>query len=157
MNTKRLAKPFEFALASRTRIALLLVAVTAIVFATGCNRGPAMSQVSGKVLLKDGSVPKGGVRVVRFQPADSTAEIRKGASGAIEDDGSFTMWTKQPGDGVYHGNYIVTIAVLKGTMDTTPMISPKFVSPQTSPFKVTVDGDINDLKFEVDPVGAPQG
>jgi hypothetical protein len=146
--------------AARERgLKLLFMSVLASMCAfAGCNRGPAMSQVSGTVLFPDGSVPKGGVCVVQFQPAaGTTAEVSKGASGAIQPDGTFEMWTKRPGDGVYHGDYVVTFAIFKGAMDMTPMISAKYTRPDTSPYKVTVDDDLEDLKFEVEPLpGAPR-
>jgi hypothetical protein len=123
----------------------------------GCQRGPATSQVSGKVTLKDGTVPKGGVCLVRFQPAEgTTAEIRKGASGPIEPDGSLKMWTRKPGDGVYNGDYVVIISVLKGPMDPTPLIAEKYTRPDQTPFKITVDGDKTDLEYVVEPIGAPK-
>ncbi len=62
---------------------VLLAAVSAISLAAlvGCNRGPAMYQVSGHVFYKDGSVPRAAVAVVFLQPANNTtAEIKKGAS-----------------------------------------------------------------------------
>jgi hypothetical protein len=119
-----------------------------------------MSQVSGKVLYKDGSVPRGGVCVVNFQPAtNSTAEVRKGASGAIGSDGAFEMWTRMPGDGVYHGEYNVAFVILKGPSDPTPLVQPKYANARTSGYEVTVDDDISDLKFEIEPLpgvtGAP--
>jgi hypothetical protein len=137
-------------------VTLVVVSMSA---AAGCNRGPAMSQVTGKVLYPDGSVPQGGVSVVRFQPAEgTTAEIRKGASGVIKPDGTFEMWTKIPGDGVYHGDYVVTFAVLKGAMDGTSLIAEKYVRPDLSPYKVTVDGDKDDLSFQIERLpGAPRG
>lgn len=131
----------------------LVVAVT-----VGCNRGPAMYQVSGRVLYKDGSVPKGGVAVVRLQPTtESTAEIRKGASGGIAPDGSFELFTRVPGDGVYEGQYDVTFLVQKGVMDATPLIQAKYMNPQTSGYNVTVDRDIDDLKFEIEPLPGVSG
>ncbi|MCI0331893.1 MAG: hypothetical protein L0228_01550 [Planctomycetes bacterium] len=132
-----------------------LVAIFSLCLAavSGCNRGPAMYQVSGQVLYKDGSVPRGGVAVVRLQPAqDSTAEVRKGASGAIGPDGSFDLFTRVPGDGVYEGAYNVTFAVLKGPLDPTSLIQAKYMNPATSGYTVTVDDDIDDLKFEIEPL-----
>jgi hypothetical protein len=142
----------------RPILLLALVVVTGSALLSGCNRGPAMYQVRGKVLYKDGSVPKGGVAVVRLQPsASSTAEIRKGASSAIGPDGSFEMCTRMPGDGVYEGDYDVTFAVLKGPMDPTPLIPVKYMSPESSGYNVKVDDDIDDLKFEIEPLpGAPR-
>jgi hypothetical protein len=131
--------------------AALLVAVVAV--SSGCNRGPAMAQVSGHVFMKDGSVPKGGVRVVRFEPIkDSTAAVRKAASGPIQDDGSFTMYTQFPGDGVHVGEYAVTFGVMKGPMDPISLIDAKYTSAATSPYKVTVDGDLEGLKYEIEPL-----
>jgi hypothetical protein len=118
---------------------------------SGCNRGPAMYQVSGKVLYKDGSVPKGGVAVVRLQPdVSSTAEIRKGATGAIAPDGSFDLYTRVPGDGVYEGQYDVTFAVLKSVMDPISLIPEKYTNAETSGYEVVVDKDIEDLLFEIE-------
>jgi hypothetical protein len=141
------------------RMAMLVVAMAAVVVASsGCHRGPAMYQVRGTVLYKDGSVPKGGVAVVRLQPsANSTAEIRKGASGAIGPDGSFELSTRVPGDGVYEGEYDVTFVVQKGVMDATPLIPAKYMSPDTSGYSVKVDQDIDNLKFELEPLPGVAG
>jgi hypothetical protein len=121
----------------------------------GCSGRPDAAQVSGKVLMKDGSIPQGGVRVVQFVPAtDSTAEIRKGASGEIRDDGSFVAFTRKPGDGVFLGKYDVTFSVWKSPMDSTSLIDPKFSRASTTPYHVTVEDDIDDLKFELEPARA---
>lgn len=140
---------------------LAIVAVLAIgcvVVVGGCHRGPAMAQVKGKVTYKDGSIPRGGVRVVRFEPAkDSTAEVRKGASAEIRDDGTFEAWTRQQGDGVYVGDYSVTFVVLKAPMDPKPLILPKYSSSATTPYKVSITGDVDDLKFEIEPLPGVTG
>jgi hypothetical protein len=142
---------------SQTSITSLPVLVLlASLLALGCNSRPDAAQVSGKVLMKDGSVPQGGVRVVQFVPTkDSTAEIRKGASGEIRDDGSFVAYTRKPGDGVFLGKYDVTFSVWKSPMDATSLIDPKFSRASTTPYHVTVEDDIDDLKFELEP--APAG
>jgi hypothetical protein len=133
-------------------LVLNLLACLALV-TTGCNRGPAMSQVHGTVLMKDGSVPKGGVRTVRLEPTkDSQAVIRKGASGDVKDDGSFDLYTQRPGDGVHHGEYTVTFAVWKGPMEPVSLIDGKYTNAQTSPYKLTVDGDKLDLKYQIEPL-----
>jgi hypothetical protein len=117
-----------------------------------------MYQVKGKVLYKDGSVPKGGVAVVQVQPAkDSTAEVRKGATGTIGPDGTFELWTRVPGDGVYEGSYAVTFSVLKGPMDPTPLIQPKYMNPATSGYTLTVDDDKTDLTYEIEPMPGVTG
>lgn len=125
----------------------------------GCNHGPKMVHVKGTVLNKDGSVPKAGVAVVRFEPTpDSTAEIRKGATGSIERDGSFEVWTRKPGDGIYVGQYDVTFAIQKGPMDSTPMVQPMYTTKATTPYKnITIDQDKSDFKFEVVPLSGAGG
>jgi hypothetical protein len=131
---------------------LLLIPLSGV----GCSDRPDAAQVSGTVLMKDGSIPQGGVRVVQFVPAkDSTAEIRKGASGEIRDDGSFVAYTRKPGDGVFLGKYDVTFSVWKSAMDSTPLVDPKFSRASTTPFHVTVEDDVDNLKFELEP--APAG
>src|SRR4051794_34542508 len=97
---------------------LWTVALPLIVLSLGCNRGPTMVQVRGKVLNKDGSPLKGGVRVVRFQPErDSTIEGLRVASGEIANDGSFELFTKRPGDGVMLGTYNVSFTFWKDPHD----------------------------------------
>jgi hypothetical protein len=139
----------------------LLIAVLASIVAvvSGCDSGPAMHQVRGTVHYKDGSVPRGGVCAVQFVPtSDSTTELRKGAGGRIAADGSFELYTRVPGDGVVEGEYDVTFAVWKGVMDPTSLIDEKYTNPLTTPYqKIKVDGDIDDLKFEIEPLpGAPR-
>jgi hypothetical protein len=130
-------------------------------FFVGCEKGPPMAQVSGKVFYKDGTVPKGGVCSVQFLPtADSTATVRSGAGGVIEPDGSFQMSTRKGGDGVHLGDYTVTFAVWRNPHDpTTSMVLPKYSSPVLTPYKIKVDHDVDDLKFEIEPMpgvtGAP--
>ena len=130
-----------------------------VVALAGCNHGPEMAHVRGKVLYKDGTVPHGGVAVVRFEPADdTTATVRKGATSAIGPDGSFDMLTRQPGDGVYLGEYNVTFTVLRNPMDpTSSMILPKYNSAATSGYKITVDGNKDDEHYEIEPLPGAAG
>ena len=117
-----------------------------------------MHQVSGTVTYKDGTVPKAGVCLVRFEPTSgSTAQIRKGATSAIAEDGSFELWTRKPGDGVNPGEYAAVFTVCKGVMDTTPLILEKYANPNLTPYKVTVDDDKTDLKFEIEPLPGGAG
>jgi len=123
----------------------------------GCNRGPKMARVSGKVFYKDGTVPKAGICVVNFSPTrDSTAELRKGASGPIGPDGSFSMSTREPNDGVYVGEYAVTFGVCPGPTDPRSMILPKYSSAVMTPYKENIQKDTTDLKYTIEPLpGGP--
>jgi hypothetical protein len=144
----------------RRLVLVIVVSIAAMTAAGGCRRGPAMASVRGKVFYKDGTVPNGSLAIVRFAPTeDSTAEIRKGASGAIESDGSFEMTTRIPGDGVYLGKYAVTFAVEKGEGPSKSVVVQKYTNRATTPFTVEVTDDVDDLKFEIEALpgvtGAP--
>jgi hypothetical protein len=135
---------------------LLLVGLSIVGALVGCNKSPAMVQVRGKVAYHDGSVPHGGVRIVRFEPVqDTAAEKRRTASGNIGDDGSFELFTRMPGDGVIPGTYNVTFTVWKGEHDRVSLIADKYTASATTPFKnVPVEHDVTDLKFEIEPMPA---
>jgi hypothetical protein len=140
------------------RFDVIVIALLCMIATLGCQRGPKMYHVSGKVLYKDGSVPRGGVAVVSFMPTkESTAEVRQAASGAIGPDGSFSMFSRVAGDGVYAGDYAVTFTVLKAPMDPRPLILEKYRSIALTPYKVTVDRDIDDLSYEIEPLPGVTG
>ena len=140
--------------ALKIRTLFLLVCVPFTSALIGCNRGHTMYQVSGKVLYMDGSVPKAPVCLVRLEPTrESTAEIRKVASGEIDPkDGSFKLSTRVPGDGVLPGEYYVAFTLCKSAMDTKPLIPDKYAYANQTPYKLTVDGDKNNLKYEIEPL-----
>jgi hypothetical protein len=141
---------FDFIVLRRLSWGLLFL-LPCVAALSGCNRGAKMVKVSGKVLYKDGTVPKGGVSVVNFTPTkDSTAEIRKSASSPIGPDGSFSLSTIAPNDGVYVGDYAVTITVWPGPMDPRSLVDPKYGSPMLTPFKEKIDHERDDLKYEVE-------
>jgi hypothetical protein len=147
-----------FMVLSRRRMPVALLCVPCLFVLAGCNRGPAMYQVRGHVFYKDGTVPRGGVAVVFFQPKpNSTAEVRKSASSPIKPDGSFEMWTRKAGDGVYQGDYDVGFNVIKAVMDSKSLIVDRYTRPQTSGYSVTVDHNIDDLKFEIEPLPGVAG
>jgi hypothetical protein len=90
---------------------------------------------------------------VRFEPeADTPAEARQGAGGSIGPDGSFEMCRRVPGDGVYPGKYAVTFTVCKAPRDRASLIEEKYTKSATTPYHVTIDGDVDDLFFEIEPI-----
>jgi hypothetical protein len=116
----------------------------------GCGKGKPVGQVRGRVICKNGELPQLGVRQIRFEPTpESKAVVRKGATGAINDDGTFELYTRKPGDGVHHGEYAVTFAFFKGAMDRESPLSPELASSATTPYRVTVENDMDDLQFEI--------
>ena len=134
----------------------LLVVIAIVGGLGGCDDRPATAQVRGKVMFKDGSVPQAEVCVVRFEPtADSAAPIRKAASGDIARDGSFDMYTRKPGDGVFLGSYAVTFSVWKDRFKPDSMIAEKYTKSDTTPYKVKVEQDLDNLVYEIEPIEQP--
>jgi hypothetical protein len=121
------------------------------VVVVGCGGGNEAYQVSGRAQYKDGSPITGGVRIIRLEPTqDSTAKIRKAASGMIAEDGSFEMFTRKPGDGVYAGKYAVTFSVLTKALGGTSLIPARFTRADNTPFTIEVDNDKEELLYELD-------
>src|SRR4051812_47439541 len=135
---------------------LMLILALLVCAVGGCGKkGPAMYQVSGKVTYKDGSVPRAGICLVSFAPTkESEAKVRRNATGAIGPDGSFTMFTRVNGDGVYAGEYAVLFTVANNPMAPVSLLSPKYTDLASPPFKVTVDHNINDLEYTIEPLSA---
>lgn len=131
----------------------LVALLICLIGGAGCGRRSGTARVTGRVTYKDGTIPQGAVCVVRFQPAqDSTAAIRKAASGDIQKDGLFEAYTRNPGDGVFIGKYDVTFSVLQDvTSSASSMIDPKYTKAKTTPYHVTIEGNTDDLKFELEP------
>jgi hypothetical protein len=116
----------------------------------GCG-GRTTYQVTGRVQYNDGSPITGGVRVIRLEPTDdTTAEIRKVASGTIAPDGTFEMFTRKPGDGVIAGKYWVTFTVMDKPMGGKLLIPPKYTTVDGTPFDIVVDDDKSDLLYELE-------
>jgi hypothetical protein len=139
-------------------VALLFAALTIFALVTGCSNNSQMAQVRGHVFYKDGTVPDAEVAVVRFEPAaDTTATVRRAASGAIESDGSFELFTRKAGDGVHYGNYAVSFMIQKSRKDPTSLIPAKYTSGATSGHTVKIDADALDLRFEIEPLPGVKG
>lgn len=104
-------------------------------------------------MLKDGTVPHGALCVIRFEPAsDTTAQIRKAASSDIQSDGFFEAFTRKPGDGVFLGKYNVVFSIISDPNDSsTSLIDKKYTRPDTTPYHVTIEDDVSDLEFELEP------
>lgn len=73
-----------------------------VVSATGCNRGPEMAAVTGKVNYNGQPLQFGSVT---FQPTRGQP-----ARGEIQSDGTFQLSTFSRGDGAFVGSHKVKIA-----------------------------------------------
>ena len=134
---------------SRIAVVVLALAV-ALLPLVGCG-GRTAYEVSGRVQYKDGSPITGGVRMIHLEPAENTtAEIRKMATGEIAEDGTFTMYTRKPGDGVIPGIYLVIFNIMDKPMGGKSLVPEKYRSPADTPFDITVDGDKTNLLFELE-------
>ncbi len=80
----------------------LLLAFFVLAAASGCNKGPRSYPVSGTVRWEGQPVPKGKIRFV------PKAGGRPGG-GRIGKDGTYTVTSYKPGDGLLAGEYFVAI------------------------------------------------
>ena len=129
----------------------MLRCLTAIAFLgllCGCDAaGDGRVNVTGTVKNADGSTPTGESALIWFEP---TSEGRP-ASGSIESDGSFTLMTERPGDGVAPGEYKVVLKVWKNYREQTPGVPPQYTDAATTPLTATVDEDHRHFDFVVEP------
>ncbi len=136
---------------TRRIVALFALCGMLAFVAGGCDSGPKVAKARGTVTFT-GGVPAGaGVKVIRFEPTpDSTAEVRKGASCSIAEDGSFEMFTRVPGDGVHVGKYAVVFSVLNSPIEQKSLIDPKYTSSATTPYTIELTDDRTDLAFTIE-------
>jgi hypothetical protein len=112
-----------------------------VIVLAGCgDRGPTYVPVTGTVKFSDGTVPKGTIASITFQPVAGTPDT-KAASGTITADGSFTLTTVQPGDGARPGDYVATLRVTDGYPVGKSLVAERFTNPGNSPLKATVSED----------------
>jgi hypothetical protein len=94
--------------------------------------------VSG-VVKYDGQIPVGAQIVLH--PVAAAASDAVAPTGRVKADGSFVITSYQAGDGAPPGDYVVTIQWYKIEKDGVvgPNVIPdQYVSPKTSPIKVSV-------------------
>ncbi len=118
----------------------------------GCrNDRMDLHPVSGTVAFEDGSIPEGEMATVTFVPVN--AMEGKGASSKIEADGSYQLWTLEPGDGgALAGDYRVTLSITKGYPNIQHQVDLKFTELSETPLKAkVVAGEENHFDFVVEP------
>jgi hypothetical protein len=93
---------------SKTLAGLLLVAAAV----AGCNHGPKMAPVTGKVLYNGKALEFG---VITFQPPSGQP-----AQGVIQSDGAFTLSTYKLNDGAVVGTHKVRIACYESQRPGAP-------------------------------------
>jgi hypothetical protein len=128
----------------------LLIVATALL--AGCAGGDGKIQVTGMVTGADGSpIPCEGGTIL-FQPA-TTGENASGkhATGEVKPDGTFTMMTRTPGDGMQPGQYKVVLQLWKNYDKQELAVPKKYGNASTTPLEATVDGDHTHFEFKVEP------
>lgn len=86
---------------TQSRILIVMISVVVSAVFAGCNRGPAMAPVSGKVTYKGQPLKHGNIL---FQPS-----VGPPAKGEIGPDGSFTLSTYKKNDGAVLGKHRVQV------------------------------------------------
>jgi hypothetical protein len=100
-----------------------------------------MSPVSGTVTYHNAPVTEGNITFIPVDPKQGAPAI-----GSIGPDGSYTLHTQDPNDGVRPGQYKVAVSVTPEPEDTystkkqvKSKISPVYADPETSGITVTVE------------------
>jgi hypothetical protein len=118
----------------------------------GCNGGPKMTPVTGKVMYNGNPLEFG---VVMFQPSSGQP-----ARGDIQPDGTFTLSTYRLNDGVVLGKHKVRIACYesmrpsadKGPGERTlgkPLVPTKYTVFDESGLTAEVDENSYEFTFEL--------
>ena len=126
------------------RVALLLAGL--LLAAVGCDRGPKLVPIQGRVLYRGQPLPFGSVM---FQPAGGLP-----ARGTIGTDGTFRLTTHSAGDGVLPGQSRVRVTCYEhqrpGTSTSAQqqevglgrlLIPKRYTSFGTSGLKIEVRAD----------------
>ena len=118
----------------------------AVVLVIGCG-GSETLPVTGTVKNKAGSAvaARQGGKVL-FMPI----EAGKAASGSVAADGTFTMMTETPGDGMKPGKYKVVLQLWKDYRAGTLAVPKEYGEAATTPLEATVDADNNHFDFVVE-------
>ncbi len=119
----------------------------------GCG-GPKLYPVTGKVVYPDGSPMKGGAIVFEM----NASKDRVMAQGAIDiEDGTFTLGTKEEGDGAPGGVYRVVIRGRRNNPhaavddpELENQIHPRFQSLETSKLEFTVAPKPNEFVIKIE-------
>lgn len=128
------------------------VAMVLVLPLAGCG-GKKFQPVKGQLKLPDGSPVKGmaGGEVV-FEAVGPDGKTYT-ATGALDDEGRFTLGTEAVGDGAVTGKHKVLISPPAATGDTpvSRVIHRKYESFETSGLVLEVVAGSNDIPITVEP------
>ncbi len=129
--------------------------VVCLLTSAGCNSGPEMAPVKGVVKFNGQPVTTGTIQLFPVKSGPM-------ATGRLQDDGSFELTTKEPGDGAYVGDYIVVVVPPSDINELEKILRPgkpipiKYENiPQqvrnqtTSTLRASVQSGLNELEFDL--------
>ena len=129
----------------------LLVLISAILVAPGCNNSPQTFPVSGTVTFDDGTPLTGGTVEFRNVTTDISKQVN--ARGEIGPDGKYQLTTFTPNDGALPGEHQICVfppaRETPGNLASEPPPSPverKYQSYDTSGLMHTVTTDGPNVK-----------
>jgi hypothetical protein len=127
------------------------IAFLAAVALAGCGQG--YQPVSGRVVWKDGTPAK---ELSGSQVVFESAELKMSARGTIGPDGSFTITTVNPDDGVPAGTYKVAIVeerkslAAEGSQLAPGLLDVKYYDLNTSGLTADVTSGKNEVTLTVE-------
>jgi hypothetical protein len=139
-----------------SRFPLAFLAMAAVLFGTtACDSGPKVYPVKGKVVNKGkGNIKELAGYTVQFQ-SDSDPSDTPG--GAIEEDGSFTLYTYtgvggKVVPGVKQGTYRACLQppAVEGGPPPKLIIPRRYTNFETANLQFTISPGPNDITIEVD-------
>src|SRR4051812_46698711 len=145
----RFWQQFLHATLPMNRCAIILLAALCLTFNGGCSSSGLYS-VTGKVTDQTGQPIEGLTgSEVSFEGGSSSSV------GEIKPDGSFTLYTNKPGDGVPPGDYKVYFPRrrIDSEREAPQSIEAKFEKPETSGFEVKVEPKSNKFEFKLNRAG----
>ena len=133
---------------SFSRKALWLAAAVIGVFAlTGCSSD--MYPVTGKLVYEDNKQPV--KELAGFDITFTSDKIGKSARGTIKSDGTFSLYSIKENDGVFPGEYVVTLTQPEKQAERPdqgpPVVDRKYQDPATSDLKAEVKQQSNNFTF----------
>jgi hypothetical protein len=131
----------QFWFTTPPRILFFLLLTSSI---AGCDRGPKLYPVQGKVSY-EGNAPEGASVV--FAPVDG--DHSKSASGKVQADGSYELETYPHGKGAFPGEYHVTVTWFTGNAreqeNPVNKLPQKYATTQTSGLTASVKEGNNEI------------
>ncbi len=121
---------------------ILVCSTTVLVCCSGCDRGPSLVPVEGRVTYNGKPVVPGAIF---FEPTEGAAGSQMRASSLLQIDGSYTLRSYPHGDGAVPGDYRVYLQLGHGNQELS-----KLTDSTHSPLAATIpEAGRKDLDFEL--------